>query len=242
MINSLIQNTLLKSHFIYDGKQDELTKWLKSKGVKVIFHQSSLKNWLLNPRNKRGGYNAMTACGAYLKLDSAIIAKELGYTGIILYTDCDILFNEGFNIKDSDLQNIKYFSVAKEFCYSETNRLFNTGVIFIDIDAFAQEYEAMLKYAKNPKIFPLLQDYDQGLLNIFYYNRFSELNPKFNHRPYYGINKDAQIVHFHGLKITNVEYVLKNGFSPEPIYDTLYRKNPAAYKYYYSLFKSYEKN
>lgn len=72
-----------------------------------------------------------------------------------------------------------------------------------------------------------------------YKGRWDRLAPEYNWKPYWGLNPNAKIVHFHGIKVENIERVFR-GESVQPIQAKLFGKAPEAYKEFYELAIKYE--
>jgi lipopolysaccharide biosynthesis glycosyltransferase len=230
MVNSAVKNTSLQSYFIYDGEADELTDWLEARGVTIVYHKSSLANLIQACESDK--VNKHTAMGAYLRLDIPLLLKDLSITDdVVLYTDCDVVF-----VKDVHYTDIpKFFAIAPEFNSRPERPYFNTGVMFINTAEFTESHGQLMAFIAQTGDLSKFGDYDQGVVNQFYHGKFSQLEWNYNWRPYFGINPDAVIVHYHGLKIKDIVSALKNNGHDTPIYNHLFNSNPAAYKYYLSL-------
>lgn len=230
MINSAVKNTSLQSYFIYDGEEDELTDWLESKGVMIVYHRSSLSELIQSSDGNK--INKNTAMGAYLRLDIPTILKKLGITDdIVLYTDCDVIF-----LKDVVYNDLpKFFAIAPEFNNRPERPYYNTGVMFINVAEFTESHNQFMGFINSTGDLSKFGDYDQGAINHFYNNRFTVLEWNYNWRPYFGVNNDAVIVHYHGLKIKDIASAIGNNNHKYPIYNQLYNSNPEAYSYYYKL-------
>lgn len=231
MVNSAVKNTSLQSYFIYDGEADDLTDWLESKGVTIVYHRSSLSELIQSCESDK--VNKNTAMGAYLRLDIPIILKKLSITDdVVLYTDCDVIF-----VKDIEYTKTpKFFAIAPEFNSRPERPYFNTGVMFINAIEFTESHSSLMNFIKQIGDLSKFGDYDQGAVNHFYSNRFTELEWNYNWRPYFGINPDAVIVHYHGLKIKDIASTIENKGHAIPIYNQLFYSNPDAYMYYFNLF------
>lgn len=226
-VESAIKNTTLEPHFIYDGEPDELTSWLENRGVKIIYHRSNLYPELLNHYDE---FALKIASGAFLRCDIPVIEKE---DDVVLYTDCDVLFLNDVNFENSP--HPEYFSRSSQFNKYDFSD-FNTGVMFMNVKKLAESYDVFLKFIAS-NIDNLIA-FDQGAYQRFYGRKNEPLGVKFNHKPYWGIDEKAIILHYHGPK--PIHFVTDNdlmNFNPE--YYKLYKKNPLAYEYYLELFKTY---
>lgn len=225
-VESAIQNTRLNPNFIYDGSENDLTKWLESKGVNVIYHSSSFYEELVG-FYKDG--HLRTASGAYLRCDIPLLESEDDY---VLYTDCDVIF-----LKDPSFENIdmpEYFACSSEI-HKDDWTFFNTGVMLMNIPKLKEDIEDFKKFTTSN--FPLMDAYDQTAYNLFYKNRISKLPIELNWKPYWGIDELAQIIHFHGSKPHH--YTANHINNWPPIYKMLFSENPESCYYYLKSFKNY---
>ena len=230
MVNSAIVNTTLQSYFIYDGEPDDLTNWLEARGVVIVYHKSTLSDLIQSCENK--GFSKHTAQGAFLRLDIPIILQKLNNSDdVVLYTDCDVIF-----LKEVECKSIpNIFAIAPEFNSNLEHPNYNTGVMFINVAEFTESHHSLMEFIAQSGDISQFGDYDQGIVNLFYRNKFSLLEWNYNWRPYFGINHDAVIVHYHGLKIKDIAAALKNDGHNVPIYNYLFKNNPEAYAYYFQL-------
>lgn len=147
-----------------------------------------------------------------------------------LYTDCDVMF-----LKDILLtEKPKYLSAVTEFSND-----FNSGVMLMNIKNMHQDLPALERLFNCIDITTLV-NYDQGLYNLFYKNKWDHLCKYYNWRPYLGWDEQAKIIHFHGPKVENIKKLINGEEGVAPILKFLYNKNPDAYKKYYNLAVSFE--
>lgn len=222
-VNSALENTFLEPHFIYDGAENELTEWLKEKNVKIINHRISFYEELGNHYNE----NLLNiASGAFLRCDIPVIEKEDEF---VLYTDCDVLFLKDF---ESSIKP-EYFACSTQFD-KKNFRDFNTGVMLMNVNKLRESHEKFTKFiVENLNV---LNTFDQTAYQIFYNGKNTKLPVIFNHKPYWGTDENAAILHFHGAKPT--DFTSDEALKIMPHYN-LYKKNPVAYDFYLSLFKKY---
>lgn len=223
---SAAQNTNLKPHFIYDGEENELTDWLRKHNVKIIFHKVSFFNQLEKYYTDKNLLKI--ASGAFLRCDIPVIEQEDDF---ILYTDCDVLFLKDFQ---TDLSP-NYFACAPEI-NKKNYQYFNSGVMVMNVKNLKNDYDNFTKFITEN--LNSLKAFDQCAYQIFYKNKNSKLPLIYNHKPYWGIDENALIVHFHGCKPTNfvADEQLKNF---PPVLWILYKKDKNAYDFYLNLFKKY---
>lgn len=226
-VNSAIQNTTLEPNFLFDGEENEFTQWLREKGVNVIHYKSSFYDEL--EKFYDGGFLS-TAAGAFLRCDIPIIEKVDDF---VLYTDCDVLFLKDFDI--SKIEKPKYFACSTQSSKRDFN-LFNTGVMVMNVKKLRESHRDFVKFITSN--FEKFKTFDQDAFQIFYGKKNTKLPVKYNHKPYWGIDEEAAILHFHGSKpttYTDDEKIKNMHFA----YYDLYKKNPAAYNYYLDIFRKY---
>lgn len=226
-VNSALVNTTLKPCFIYDGEPNELTQWLESHKVEVIFHKLSFEACIKKHFNVNDRHIPL---GAYLRCDIPIIEKE---DEVVLYTDCDVLFLK--DIKETNIQKPEFFSCSSQFNKNDFVD-FNTGVMFMNVKQLAKSHSKFVKYIeKNINKFSV---FDQSAYQSFYGRKNTPLDVKYNHKPYWGIDDDAFILHFHGPK--PLDFSTDKALKEFRLsYYVLYKKNIEGYQYYLKLFKTY---
>ena len=224
-INSALKNTTLKPNFIYDGAENELTDWLKSKGVKIIRHRSSFYDKIEKHFDEQG---IKIASGAFLRCDIPLIETQDEF---VLYTDCDVLFLKDFQ---TDLKP-EYFACSTQFG-KRNFKDFNTGVMLMNVKKMRESHEEFTKFIV--KNLNSLIAFDQTAYQIFYDRKNTKLPIIYNYKPYWGIDKNTVIVHFHGPKpllFTSDEEIKNLSYTNYK----LYKKNQKAYGFYLGLFKEY---
>lgn len=225
-VNSALENTTLKPYLIYDGKPNELTQWLEEKNVEIIYHRVSFYNALEKHYTKEG--QLTIASGTFLRCDIPTIEKEDDF---ILYTDCDVLFLKDFS---TDIKP-EYFACSSEFT-KYNYKMFNAGIMLMNVKKLRESHDEFIKFITDN--LNRLLTYDQTAYQFFYKGKSTKLPTIYNHKPYWGINKKAAIVHFHGIKpinfisdekVKNMNYICYN----------IFKKNPKAYDFYLKIFKKY---
>jgi lipopolysaccharide biosynthesis glycosyltransferase len=233
MVESALQNTTLEPVCIYDGvNSNDLIDWLKTKGVQVIPHRVGFYDALESYYKKHNNHKIAT--GAYLRCDIPILNTEDDFA---LYTDCDVIF-----LKDFDYQNLEkpeYFSCSSEIM-PKNFKNFNTGVMYMNLKNLRKTHTEFTDYIQNnfDYMWKTRPGFDQTAYQCFYGSRMTKLPLVYNHKPYWGINEDAVIVHYHGFKPYNFmgyEQILKLYMD----YRILFNMNPKGVVYYLKLFKKY---
>jgi hypothetical protein len=231
-VKSALKNTNFEVNVIFDGDPKKLN--LPS-NVNIIKHRHRCYNVFENSNRCKNSEPCLTtASGAFLRTEIPYLMNELGCDDeYCFYTDYDVIFLEN---DFSELEKIKTntFASAPEF-HIDNWGYCNTGAMLMNAKNFIQEDSKIVDYIKNN--FETLHTWDQTLYNSLYHNNFTKLPVEFNWKPYWGINKDAKIVHFHGVKpfsVNPIEQVFK-----QPILKNLYDRNPNSYEYYNKLFESF---
>ena len=133
--------------------------------------------------------------GAYLMFEIPKICTEKNYEDkFVLYCDYDIICNKDFS--DILPYNTKYLAASSEWEKNNTS-YFNTGVIWINSKNMLEMYnECEDQILSNLNI----EMHDQSILNSVLKNKWNKLDLRMNWKPYWGINNDSYILHYHWLK------------------------------------------
>ena len=227
-------HTSLQPRLLYDGQPNDLTRWMERRGVQIIHHRVPFLD-AFEPlaRGKEHGreWLAMVA-GTFLRIEIPQVERE---QELVLYTDCDIMFQPGFRLDD--------LATPKFFAASGRKRLvrrpaINAGVMLINVPAMRREYTELVQFIRGNVRIGL----DQEMLIAYFGRRIDLLPDVLNWYPYRGIEPQARLVHFHGPKPTPLQIVFDHpeaiaGFPDE--WKDLLRKNPAAYRHYVGLWRKY---
>lgn len=216
------RNTTLTPCFLYDGDDNQFVQEMRSYGVNVIHHRSTLYDDIVAAKPEDRHFIRI-ASGAFLRLDIPIIEQNDRF---VLYTDCDVMF-----LRDPDLASLtpKYFSVAPEFTRGDYAN-FNSGVMVMHIPEMLLIREKFMQYIKNSRIGDL-PAFDQGALRTFFKGLYDRLPEELNWKPYWGRNQDAEIIHFHGPKPPQAKVLMNNlGASLPQVLKDLYNRNPEYYR------------
>lgn len=187
---------------IYDGSNVEFEAFLKDYNVTVIKHESLFKKDIIQYVDK---VSHNTYFGAFLRIDIPLIIANLHlpYTRY-LYTDCDVIFQN--DPTELLLTNYpKCISATGEFKKNDTD-FFNSGVMWCNTVSLQDSYESFSNFIKAEKF--NFKACDQGALNSFY--RAEKLEDSINWKPYWGVNDNAHIIHFHGPKPVHFKIWLNN--------------------------------
>lgn len=182
----------MNRYCLYDGDNVDFIDFLKKCGVNVILHESSFK-----PKIKEMVEQIAhpTFYGAFLRVDIPLIIQKLNLDiDYYLYTDCDVIFT---NDPTDFLTNLTPATIAAtgEFTQNDSE-MFNSGVMWCRTKTMLATYQAFYDFVIS-KQFKFVAT-DQGALNEFYIHH--KMADEINWKPYWGINENAYIVHFHGPK------------------------------------------
>lgn len=231
-VRSARENTTLKPHMIFDGQECDFTREMRAAGVQVIFHRLHYYDRLheAQRRQKPEWPNYMqTAAGAFMRLELPLIEQEDKF---VLYTDCDVMF-----MRDPQLEFCKpgIFAACGQFGHQDYYTDMNSGVMVMNLERLGNDLPAMVDFLCDNLYH--IAGYDQELLRVFYNAQWSPLSARFNWKPYWGVNDDAVIVHFHAGKPPAARHLLDDPAYRE--HDHVFHTwrhwffhNPAGYAHY----------
>jgi len=224
-VHTALKHTSLVPHFLYDGRDSALTDWLTNRNVQIIRCRTSLyeRLRLLSQKNQKADILEIGA-GAFLRTELPRITREMGIEDLyILYTDCDVLFIKEVSEELSKI-GCHYFAVAPEFDPKDYQQM-NTGVMLMNPNNLMALDQSFTNFVTlNLEKFPC---WDQSAYQWFYkrprmgflFKRcWDRLPIEFNWKPYWGDYSRAKILHFHGPKPFQREY-LKSGGAPKVLQD-----------------------
>lgn len=243
-VKSCLKNTSLEPNLLYDGIPDDFTRMMEELGVTVHYHRSVLYNELLKTHTINHYLEVdylNIALGAFLRFDIPLFCTDEYY----IYTDTDVVFLKDIDTDPDVLSDIKNFMAAPQ---SDQDSLFddiNSGVLVCNTENMKQSYFGLITYARNNIPFHNQYYLDQEVLREFYYNDHSLLSLSYNWKPYWGVNDDATIIHWHGPKPIAIKEIIddvpieSSMASNEPYWLDLYEGNPEAYKYYLDIYNQF---
>ncbi len=195
--------TKLEPYLIYEGKENELTKWLKKRGVKIIFHRTPHyeKLKIQKPENA-----FKIGAGAFLKVEIPQVLKIYQMEDeYVLFTDCDVMFT-GDVVEYCRQIKCEYFAAAPENDPNNWSYV-NTGVMCINVPNMLKVYDEFNEFIdKNISQF-YSQAFDQGAINQFFKGKWDRLDVAMNWKAYWPSNPDAKIIHFHGPKPCQADFI-----------------------------------
>lgn len=227
-VKSAFQNTNFEIYVIFDGEKNELNL---PENVTIIEHRHRCYNTFLNSERTKKQGSLHISSGTFLRTEIPFLLNEMGFNDeFCLYTDYDVIFQKG-DYSDLDSLKPKYFAACPEFNQNQWSYI-NTGVMLMNVKTFLKDDEIIIDYINNN--FDTLEVWDQSMYNDLYGGKFEKLPLEYNWKPYWGINPNSKITHFHGAKPRSVE--------PEWRYNlneikTIRNKNIKGYEHYNKIFE-----
>ncbi|MDY7022779.1 MAG: hypothetical protein SWJ54_15730, partial [Cyanobacteriota bacterium] len=197
-VYSAQKNTSLEPFLIYDGKENDLTQWLRKNQVEIIGHRTPHYNKFKTL--SQGHFNVGT--GAFLRVEIPNILDRLGIRDqYILYTDCDVMFAQDV-VDDLENTSCEYFSVAPDQDPDNPDWI-NTGVMYMNVVNLLKKHDDFNRFIDSELSNLVKQSYDQGAYRRFFKGMWNHLDITMNWKAYWQPNPEAKIIHFHGPKPVN---------------------------------------
>lgn len=210
-IHTAQQHTSLEPHCLYDGGENDFTAWLERRGVRLIKTQSFLVDDLARLGARRGNPDLLRATrGVFLRVELPGLQEQFSLDDQVLYTDCDVLFRA--EVADV-LQacDCRYFSVAVESDRALADDM-NSGVMWMNLPAMRERDREFRAYLREKIDWLPGVSWDQGAYRSFYRAEdgapeWGALPPELNWKPYWEDTCRAKIIHFHGPKPFQRNYI-----------------------------------
>ena len=227
-------NTTLDLYVLYDGpREHKCYQILKEYNVNIIEHKFShtaeiAKLFTTDFVGRPLKVNQITC--TFMRLDVPFIEQEDEY---VLYSDFDVVFTKDINVEE--LPKPKYLAASSEFTMErKMAEYFNAGVMVFNVKNMREKCKLIFKDLEEGKV---INGFDQGYLNEHCKEDYEWLDIKFNWKPYWGINHDASIVHYHGMKPGSEVAESGYGMTDDVLaYTMTSEKSMAGYAYYYMLY------
>ena len=234
-LKSANKNTTLKPILLYDGNDQNFMRNVELNKSKLVRHKtlsSEKESYKAKPEDWKN-----IASGAFLRIDIPKVCEQLNITDdYVLYTDTDVLFLQDV-VEEFSKYNPTFFAVAPESNKNE-HFYFNSGVMLINLKNMLGSYDHFSWFMDIHKF--NFQAYDQGALQWYYKGKVDILPLYLNHKPYWGNDPSAKIIHFHGPKPRDITGYL-NGEKYEPTYHFLYKRvDNDTWKYFLKLYEDFE--
>ncbi|BCM90837.1 hypothetical protein IAD21_02699 [Abditibacteriota bacterium] len=212
---------------LFDGEEDEFTRWLQAQGVEVLHVRSRFYNDIQAVANARNGAGcARIATGAFLRLEIPRIAREYDWKDeFVFYTDCDVIFErDPYPLLETLRPHL--FAATPETFKNKPLHM-NTGAMWMNIKALEDpeldawtraNMEKCLNFHFDQAVFRVFYNplhrlaWRLGIPNSLFYGlmsrvplhswKWDDLPLELNWKPYWGPNLHACVIHFHGLKPT----------------------------------------
>ena len=202
--------TALEPHCIYDGNENDFTAWLTKRDVKIVRHRSFIREALEElGRQKRNPHLAAALSGAFSRIELPEIVRRAGGGGRILYTDCDVMFL-GDVVPELEATACRYFAVAPESDRDDYVNM-NTGVMLMNTERLRESLPLFRDYVAQNLAALEAESWDEAAYRWFYRDEngplWDRLRPELNWKPYWGENADAKIIHCHGPKPFQRDYI-----------------------------------
>jgi len=205
-VHTAQQHTTLEPHCIYDGGDNDFTAWLKKRGVRIIQHRSFVRDALGELGRRKGNpHLAPALAGAFSRIE----LPEIVTNGRVLYTDCDVFFR-GEVVPELEANACRYFAVAPESTRDDYVNM-NTGVMLMNTERLRESLPAFREYISKNLAALEAESWDEAAYRWFYRDEngpmWDRLRPELNWKPYWGENAQAKIIHFHGPKPFQRDYI-----------------------------------
>jgi len=202
--------TSLEPHCIYDGDENDFTAWLTKRGVRIIRHRSFVREALEElGRRKENPHLAAALSGAFSRIELPEIGDRTADAGRILYTDCDVMFLDEV-VPELEENACRYFAVAPESGLGDYVNM-NTGVMLMNTERLHESLPEFREYVSNNLAALEAESWDEAAYRWFYRDEngpmWDRLRPELNWKPYWGENAQAKIIHFHGPKPFQRDYI-----------------------------------
>jgi lipopolysaccharide biosynthesis glycosyltransferase len=234
-VNSARANTQLVPHMIFDGEEGAFTREIRDLGVTVIRHRISFYDRLeAAQRAQRPDWTSymFVASGALLRLEIPLLEQSDDF---VLYTDCDVIF-----LKDPVLDHVRpgVFAVAPERQRGSHEDM-NSGVMVMNLPRLRADLPTLVTFLCEN--FTTVNGFDQEAYRHFYKGAWSALTPDHNWKPYWGVNPEAVIVHFHGPKPPAIRKLMADpDYGAPDVWRQLYFQNPESYAPYFHLWETFQ--
>jgi lipopolysaccharide biosynthesis glycosyltransferase len=202
--------TSLEPHCIYDGNENDFTLWLRKRDVRIIPHRSFVREALEKlGREKQNPHLAAALSGAFSRIELPEIVQRSGGSDRVLYTDCDVMFLDEV-VPELEATPCRYFAVAPESVRDDYVNM-NTGVMLMNPVKLGESLPAFRDYVSQNLAALEAESWDEAAYRWFYRDEngplWDRLRPELNWKPYWGASAEAKIIHFHGPKPFQRDYI-----------------------------------
>ncbi|MDB4330370.1 hypothetical protein N9948_01470 [bacterium] len=214
---------------IFDGHNPYFEKFLTQYCIKVIKPGPNYIRMIFSSLHSSSGFWEKDtdkiinfATGAFLRFEISNYLDD----DYCLYADVDTLFTEKFKIPDI---KPKIMAMCRQDFSDDAD--FNSGIILFNLKEFKKMYKKLVNVTCKSYDEWIENMYDQYVVNNNFKNEIEDLDMTYNWRPNFGVNDDAQIIHYERVKPLQTH---------AGVYESL--RNSNSYKYYEDyFFKKLEK-
>jgi lipopolysaccharide biosynthesis glycosyltransferase len=209
-VHTARKSTSLEPHCIYDGNDNDFTSWLDKHDVRIIPHRSFVREALEElGRQKKNPHLAAALSGAFSRIELPEIVEREGGAARILYSDCDVMFLAEV-VPELEEHTCRHFAVAPESARDDYVNM-NTGVMLMNTHRLRESLPAFREYVSQNLAALEAESWDEAAYRWFYRDEngplWDRLRPELNWKPYWGENAEARIIHFHGPKPFQRDYI-----------------------------------
>jgi hypothetical protein len=202
--------TSLVPFCLYDGNENDFTEWLTKREVRIVPHRSFVHDPLVELGRRKGNpHLAAALAGAFSRVELPDIVVKLGGAGRVLYTDCDVIF-VGEVVSELEANPCRYFAVAPESAQDDYVNM-NTGVMLMNTDRLRESLPKFRQYVSDNLADLERESWDEAAYRWYYRDEngplWDRLRPELNWKPYWGESAEAKIIHFHGPKPFQRDYI-----------------------------------
>jgi lipopolysaccharide biosynthesis glycosyltransferase len=145
-----------------------------------------------------------------LRTELPRLQDSLGLEERVLYTDCDVFFRRD-PVAQISAVKCEYFAVAPEFAVADYENM-NTGVMWMNLPGLLSRDDEFKKFIRQNIDEWQTAAWDQGAYRRFFRGNngaplWEKLAPELNWKPYWGDYANASIIHFHGPKPFQRDYI-----------------------------------
>ncbi|KAL1528727.1 hypothetical protein AB1Y20_010060 [Prymnesium parvum] len=221
IFSALVNAPSLVPYLLYYGHRDSTSLWMEAHGVKVM--HVNLTFWEALPEHQRTQRQSNgNVFATYGKIDVPRLVDAAGAahpTGMVLYTDLDVIFMRDLPISALPL-SVRYMAATKEPLWN----IYNTGVLWMNASSMTEQHARMVEYARRRRFHFTV--YEQTWLNNYFKKLgWDQLPGRLNVAPFMDCNglsmerrsssahvesllcaeQDVVVWHFAGVKPWDVE-------------------------------------
>jgi hypothetical protein len=230
-VKSALKNTQLEPVCIYEGLAPDLQEFLIQHGVELHQQPLSFIGEMARTLSPTFWFHPPTATGAYLKLSAPQFETRDEF---ILCTDTDVIFE-----RHPELPSAPTFLAGAPEFDPQNYSYFNSGVMVMNVATMKPLYYDLISFVMARARHKAFRINEQGDLNGFFWGVWDHLRVGANWKPYWGVNPDAEIIHFQGPKASDyLRYASGAKAELNPGLVQLLEQNLDGYKHYSEKFLS----